>query len=133
MFYRVSHIEMCDCKWFWGVEGSIILLIFLWRHVQEQWAFDFWPLYFIQVPKTGLHSLWKRGCQISIMEFQVQFWHPSDLRLWRTGYVIYVKIDWWNSNAHYSRTCLQRKFNKIIDPSIPQNHLQSHISMWDTL
>ena len=67
------------------------------------------------------------------MEFQVQFWHPSDLRLWRTGYVIYVKIDWWNSNAHYSRTCLQRKINKIIGPSIPQNHLQSHISMWDTL
>ena len=27
--YRVSHIEMCDCKWFWGEEGSIILLIFL--------------------------------------------------------------------------------------------------------
>ena len=26
--YRVSHIEMCDCNWFWGVEGSIILLIF---------------------------------------------------------------------------------------------------------
>ena len=68
-----------------------------------------------------------------IMEFQVQFWHPSDLRLWRTGYVIYVKIDWWNSNAHCSRTCLQRKINKIIDPSTPQNHLQSHISMWDTL
>ena len=32
-----------------------------------------------------------------IRKFQVQFWHPSDLRLWRTGYVIYVKIDWWNS------------------------------------
>ena len=28
-----------------------------------------------------------------IMEFKVQFWHPSDLRLWRTGYVIYVKND----------------------------------------
>ena len=27
-----------------------------------------------------------------IMKFQVQFWHPSNLRLWRTGYVIYVKI-----------------------------------------
>ena len=23
--------------------------------------------------------------------------------------------------------------NIIIDPSTPQNHLQSHISMWDTL
>ena len=68
-----------------------------------------------------------------IMKFQVQFWHSSDLRLWRTGYVIYVKIDWWNSNAHCSKTCLQRKINKIIDPSIPQSHLQSHISMWDTL
>ena len=31
---------------------------------------------------------------VRIMKFQVQFWHPSDLRLWRTGYVIYVKIDW---------------------------------------
>jgi hypothetical protein len=50
---------MCDCEWFWWVEGSTILLIFLWRHVHEQWAFDFWPLYFIQVPKAGLHSLWK--------------------------------------------------------------------------
>ena len=39
--YRVSHIEMCDCKWFWGMEGSIILLISLWRHVLEQWAFEF--------------------------------------------------------------------------------------------
>ena len=25
--YRVSHIEMSESKWFWGVEGSIILLI----------------------------------------------------------------------------------------------------------
>ena len=70
---------------------------------------------------------------VRIMKFQVQLWHPSDLRLWRTGYVIYVKNDWWISNAHCSRTCLQRKINKIFDPSIPQNHLQSHISMWDTL
>ena len=70
---------------------------------------------------------------VRILKFQVQFWHPSDLRLWRTGYVIYVKNDWWISNAQHSRTCLQRKINKIVDPSIPQNHLQSHISMWDTL
>ena len=27
--YRVSYIEMSVFKWFWGVEGSIILLIFL--------------------------------------------------------------------------------------------------------
>ena len=26
-YYRVSHIEMCNCKWFWGVEGSMILLM----------------------------------------------------------------------------------------------------------
>ena len=58
--YRVSHIDMSESKWFWGVEGSIILLILLWRHVLE-----FWPLYFIQVPKTGLHSLRKWGHQIS--------------------------------------------------------------------
>ena len=38
-----------------------------------------------------------------------------------------------NSNAHHFRTCLERKTNTIIDPSTPQNHLQSHISMWDTL
>ena len=31
---------------------------------------------------------------VRIMKFQVQLWHPSDLRLWRTDYVIYVKIDW---------------------------------------
>ena len=31
--YRVSHIEISESKWFWGVEGSIILIIFLWRHV----------------------------------------------------------------------------------------------------
>ena len=43
------------------------------------------------------------------MKFQVQFWYPSDLKLWRTGYVIYIEIDWWNPNAHCSRTCLQRK------------------------
>ena len=39
--YRVSHIEMSESKWFWGVEGSIILLIFHWRHVQQQWTFEF--------------------------------------------------------------------------------------------
>ena len=26
------------------------------------------------------------------MELQVQFWHLSDLRLWRTGCVIYEKV-----------------------------------------
>ena len=31
--HRMSHIEMSESKWFWGVERSIILLIFLWRHV----------------------------------------------------------------------------------------------------
>ena len=34
--YRMSQIEMCDCKWFWGMEGLLILLIFLWRHVLGQ-------------------------------------------------------------------------------------------------
>ena len=33
-FYRVSYIEMSVFKWFWRVEGSKILLISLWRHVQ---------------------------------------------------------------------------------------------------
>ena len=68
-----------------------------------------------------------------IMEFQVQFWHPSDLRLWRTGCAIYVQIDCWNSNVQCCWTCLQRKISKIIDPSTPQNHLLLDISMWDTL
>ena len=44
--YRVSHIEICDCKWFWGVEGPIILLIFLWGHVLEQWAFEYYQSIF---------------------------------------------------------------------------------------
>ena len=67
------------------------------------------------------------------MKCQLQFWYPSDLRLWRTGYVIYVKNDWWNSNAQCSRVCLQNKINIIIDSPTPKNPLQSHISMWDTL
>jgi hypothetical protein len=29
LVYRVSHIEMSVFKWFWGVEESIILIIFL--------------------------------------------------------------------------------------------------------
>ena len=37
------------------------------------------------------------------------------------------------SNAHSSWTCLQRKINEIMDPSIPQNHLLLDISMWGTL
>ena len=41
-----------------------------------------------------------------IMEFEVRFWYPSNLRLWRIGCVIYVKNDWWNSNAHCCSTCL---------------------------
>ena len=28
-WYRVSHIEISESKWLWGVEGSMILLIFL--------------------------------------------------------------------------------------------------------
>ena len=67
------------------------------------------------------------------MELQVQFWHSSDLTLWRTGYVIYTKIDGWHSNAHCSWSGLQRKINKIIDPSTHQNHLLLDISIWGTL
>ena len=68
-----------------------------------------------------------------ILEFRVQFWYPSDWRLWRTDCVIYVKIDWWNSNAHCFWERLHIKIKKIIDPSTPQNHLLLDISMRDTL
>ena len=34
MKYRVSYIEMSVFKWFCGVEGSIILLILPYMHVQ---------------------------------------------------------------------------------------------------
>ena len=44
-----------------------------------------------------------------------------------------MKCKGQKSNAHCSWTCLQRKINKIIDLSAPQNHLLPHISMWDTL
>ena len=37
------------------------------------------------------------------------------------------------SNAHYHWTCLQRKINKIFDPSTPHSHLKTDISMQDTL
>ena len=57
----------------------------------------------------------------------------KDLRLWRTACVIYVTINWWNSNAHCCWICSFRKISKIIGPSIPQNHLKTDISMWDTL
>ena len=67
-----------------------------------------------------------------IMELQVQFWHSSDLTLWRTGYVIYTKIDGWHSNAHCSWTGLQRKINKIIDPSTHQNHLLFRTFQFET-
>ena len=30
--YRVSHIKMCDCRWFWGVEGSIIYWSWWFNH-----------------------------------------------------------------------------------------------------
>ena len=33
------------------------------------------------------------NCLGRIMKSQVQFWHPSDLRLWRTGCIFNVKID----------------------------------------
>ena len=92
---------MSESKWFCGVEWSIILFIFLWRHVQKQWAYDIW------------HSLFQR--------------------LWRPAFGTFMKYKGQKSNAHCSWTCLQRKINKIIDPSTPQNHLLSDISMWDTL
>ena len=44
-----------------------------------------------------------------------------------------MKYKGQKSNAHCFWTCLQRKINKIIDHSTPQNHLLSDISMWDTL
>ena len=37
------------------------------------------------------------------------------------------------SNAYSSWKCLWRKINKIFDPSTLQNHLHSHISMWDII
>ena len=104
-WYRVYHIEMCDCKRFWGVEGSMILLIFLWRHVQEQWAFDFWPLYFIQVPKAGLQNMPSKKNQqdywsfhpsepFTIAHFNVR--HPvcKDLN----QYIISVRVNYWSIN-----------------------------------
>ena len=56
------------------------------------------------------------------MEFQIQFWHPSDLRLWRTDSVIYVKIDWRKSNAHCYWTCLYRKISPL---SLRPNYFQT--------
>ena len=67
------------------------------------------------------------------MPFFSDIWHPFFQRLWRPTNVTYIKSKGQKSNAHYSWTCLQRKINKIIDLSTPQNQLQSHISMWDTL
>ena len=55
------------------------------------------------------------------------------ITMWRTACVIYVTINWWNSNAHCCWICSFRKISKIIGPSIPQNHLKTDISMWDTL
>ena len=62
-FYRVSHIETNDSKWLWGVEGSIILLIFLWRHVQQHCTFEFHQSIFTLMTKLVLHSLRSEGCQ----------------------------------------------------------------------
>ena len=61
--YRVSHNEMSESQCFWGVEGSIILLIFLWRHVQEQCTFEFHQQIFLQMTQPVLHSLRSEGCQ----------------------------------------------------------------------
>ena len=61
--YRVSHFEMSESKWFWGIEGSIILLIFLWRHVQQHCTFEFHQSIFTLMAKLVLHSLRSEGCQ----------------------------------------------------------------------
>ena len=95
----------------------------------------FWKMvYTLSVLIRNTHTIVRFWVDSSkFMEFQVKFWYPSDLRLWRNRCVIYVKIDWWNSNAHCPWTCLQRKISKNIDPSTPQNHWLSDISKWGTL
>ena len=44
-----------------------------------------------------------------------------------------MKTKWWNTNAQPSWRCINRKISKIFNPSMPQSHLLSHSSIWDTL
>ena len=76
---------------------------------------------------------WVRSWNSKLNFGSLQTWGCGGQRLWRTACVIYVTINWWNSNAHCCWICSFRKISKIIDPSIPQNHLKTDISMWDTL
>ena len=116
-FFMINPTKR-GCQGGWGQEN---------HSVSKALAF----LAFLRSKRLSTHwGCWGHHHEVisgRIMKYQVQFWHPSDLRLWRTGYVIYVKIDWWKSNAHCTRTCLHRKINKIIEPSTPQNYLQTHM------
>ena len=61
-YYRVcttgSFILKCENKKLWGVERLIILLIFLWMHVQEGWAYVFHHLVFISSMSQNLPSIY---------------------------------------------------------------------------
>ena len=81
---------------------------------------------------SHLESLFLWDWSLKI-QFFYDIWHPLFQRLWRPAFGTCMKHKGQKSKAHCSWTCLQRIINKIIDHSTPQNHLQSQISMWDTL
>ena len=74
--YRVSHNEMSESQCFWGVEGSIILLIFLWRHVQDNAHLSFINQFFYK-----WHSLSSTasGLKDAKIELWIPWFYPKNL------------------------------------------------------
>ena len=71
-YYRLPHIEICDCKWFWGVEGSI----FCWFSFESIFRSN-GHLSFIHWFSYKWHSLSSTArrflLKISILEFPSMF------------------------------------------------------------
>ena len=86
------------------------------KYVMSQ-ADYFWRLYDINVCFIKIRS--KHSSNRVYYEF-----------LWNRRY---IRINWWNSNAHCSWWCIHRKIDIILNPTNPQSRLLSHTSIWDTL
>ena len=63
-----------------------------------------------------------------IIKNPIFLWYLAPL-LWRPAFGTCMRCKGQKSNAHNYWTCLQREINKFFDPTTPQNHLKTDISI----
>ena len=96
-----GHWGCWGCRGQWGCKGSMA-----WKITTDDCRV-------IQVPEFSfILMFWKQIFFVTIMKYQVEFWHLLSWRLLRPAYVNFLKNGGWNSN-----------FQLSWDLSTPQSHL----------